>query len=109
MKEFIEKLIGRLEEERKKQQYLFNNVLNNEHQRMIHEYAEQCYLYMTDIVNQLAEEYNNDYCEWKKKTIAEIDLIREPHRMYLFSASDDEWKYCPYCGKKIKVVEPKGE
>ena len=33
MKEFIEKLIARLEEEKKKQQYLFNNVLNNEHQK----------------------------------------------------------------------------
>ena len=33
---------------------------------MIHEYAKQCYLYMTDIVNQLAEEYNNDFCEWKE-------------------------------------------
>lgn len=57
MKEFVEKLIERLGEEKKKQQYLFNNVLNNEYQRMVHAYAEQCYLYMTDIVNQLAEEY----------------------------------------------------
>jgi flagellin-specific chaperone FliS len=56
-------------------------------------------------LKQIAEEYNNDFCEWKKKTIAEIDLIREPHRMYLFKESVDKWEYCPYCGKKIKVVE----
>lgn len=60
MKEFVEKLIERLGEERKKQQYLFNNVLNNEYQRMVHAYAEQCYLYIADIVYQLAEEYKNE-------------------------------------------------
>lgn len=56
-------------------------------------------------IDRLAEEYNNDFCEWKKQTIGSTELIREPHRMYLFKTSDDEWVYCPYCGKKIKVVE----
>lgn len=61
--------------------------------------------------DRLAEEYDNDFCEWKKVVIDSTELIREPHRMYLFKESDDKWEYCPYCGKKIKVVpyQPKGE
>lgn len=39
-----------------------------------------------EIVNQLAEEYNNDFCEWKQE-------------------DEEGFVYCPYCGKKIKVVE----
>lgn len=32
-----------------------------------------------------------------------IKLVREPHRLQLFHI-EEERQYCPYCGKKIKVV-----
>ena len=69
--------------------YDLNNVLN---------WKEDCF----EIVNQLAEEYNNDFCEWKGI-----------HMLGLYNSScqqksivNPSWTYCPYCGKKIKVVEP---
>ena len=53
---------------------------------------------------QLAEEYKNDFCEWKKISVGGITTVKEPHRMKLLNC-DHEQQYCPYCGKKIKVVE----
>ena len=94
MKEFIEKLIGRLEEK----------VVNRTFDESI-KTKNLAYKEAIEIVNQLAGEYKNDFCEWKKVVIDSTELIREPHRMYLFKESDDKWEYCPYCGKKIKVVE----
>lgn len=100
--EFVEKLIGRLEE---KQDEYFHGKSDYE------EGKYNAYDEVAQIVNQLAEEYNNDFCEWKKVVIDSTELIREPHRMYLFKDSDDKWEYCPYCGKKIKVApyQPKGK
>ena len=100
--EFVEKLIGRLEE---KQDEYFHGKSDYE------EGKYNAYDEVAQIVNQLAEEYNNDFCEWEKVVIDSTELIREPHRMDLFKESDDKWEYCPYCGKKIKVApyQPKGE
>ena len=59
------------------------------------------------IVSEVEAEYENDVCEWFKydyRTIAprchdaENPYWRIPENM-------DKLKFCPYCGKKIKVVE----
>ncbi len=63
--------------------------------------------------DSLKDEYNNDFCEWFKydyRTItpkyhdAENPYWRIPDNM-------DKLKFCPYCGKKIKIApyQPKGE
>ncbi len=91
MKEFVEKLIGGLEEY---PTYSFGvSLLNTKEYIKVSDLKE--------IVNQLAEEYNNDFCEWKG-----IDMLG------LYNSSCQQksivnpfWTYCPYCGKKIKVVE----
>ena len=105
MKEFVEKLIGRLEEEKN---IIRNNyflcrgkpAVLNDRMRRIEDSIK--------IVNQLAEEYNNEVCEWK------ITFNKDIHREYKPLCSEDgfidmtgyfDYKYCPYCGKKIKVVE----
>ncbi len=82
MKEFIEKLIGRLEE-----------VSYNRFDLKLSDAIK--------VVNQLAEEYNNDFCEWRKGK-----------GLYLHRTScgaqdsyDDSYRYCPYCGKKVKVIK----
>lgn len=89
MKEFIEKLIGRLEEYLKENEHEPNSG-----------FIEGC----IDIANGLAEEYNNDFCEWKMfKANARLR-----HKNCMFAEDTvDTWKFnfCPYCGKKIKVVE----
>lgn len=87
MKEFVEKLIEEL-------RTIDPQDMMTEDQRNVLNY---CIL----IVNQLAEEYNNDFCELKG-----IDMLG------LYNSSCQQksivnpfWTYCPYCGKKIKVVE----
>ena len=51
---------------------------------------------------ELQEEYNNDFCEWKKKNSNEYvcNAHAEIHDSRVL-----DWRVCPYCGKKIKVVE----
>jgi hypothetical protein len=102
MKEFIDKLISRLEGKRSEVNGLSDIVWNNA--------VKMC----VDEVNQLAEEYNNDFCEW------EIVVDKDIHREYKPLCSENgfieitgyfDYEYCPYCGKKIRVApyQPKGE
>ena len=52
----------------------------------------------------LAEEYNNDFCEWKfmKTVVAYFYSSGCNHKRF----SDlHGFEFCPYCGKKIKVVK----
>ena len=98
--EFVKQLISRLEE-------LYDN-----HRTSAETYKEA----ILKNVNQLAEEYNNDFCEWFKydyRTIApkhhdNIWAISE-NLYWRYGGKDAHIKFCPYCGKKIKVVEAKGE
>ena len=55
-------------------------------------------------VEEIKENNDNDFCEWQEISVCGITVVKEPHRMKLFNC-DEEQKYCPYCGKKIKVVE----
>ena len=88
MKEFIEKLIGRLEEEKQR--------------ALTFSHTESGFRKAISIVNQLAEEYNNDFCEWKKENSNKYvcNAHAEIHDSRVL-----DWCVCPYCGKKIKVVE----
>lgn len=94
MKEFIEKLINRLEE------YRYNtgeSIINLGERKAIYK--------ISNIIDELAEEYSNDFCEWKVDGV----YLMCQHKTELFvSCLEDEkyrYKHCPICGKKIKVVE----
>ena len=78
MKEFVEKLIERLEEK-----------------------AEEC----IEIVNELAEEYNNDFCEWEYDDFEDAWQTSCGTSFSLCDSDKEITHYCPCCGKKIKVVE----
>lgn len=99
MKEFIEKLIGRLEK--------FQEI--SKVKGIYGEY--RAYSNAIQIVNQLAEEYNNDFCEWKFETTGIVwhcngcETYNLPYAMNLRIIADDFECKCPHCGKKIKVVE----
>lgn len=154
MKEFVDKLIERLEEkyiECNKNMNLVKEEDGNESGHIYDENLNRSVAYedAISIVNQLAEEYkqciksscsncevydtekhycpkwcdviketvaeieedfNNNFCEWEKRSAGGIELVREPHRMKLFHI-EEERKFCPYCGKKIKIApyQPKGE
>jgi hypothetical protein len=97
MKEFVEKLIGRLEEESELLLGGFGRVHYSVRAIQVHKVKE--------IVKQLAEEYNNGFCEWKLDGV----YLMCQHKTELFvSCLEDKkyrYKYCPICGKKIKAVE----
>ena len=78
MKEFIDKLISRLEEASR----TMMPVIPTEE--------------AINIVTELAEEYNNDFCEHILGSgVTSCGKIFR---------GDSESGKCPYCGKKIKVV-----
>ena len=108
MKEFIEKLIGRLEEVGKLEISMHGGRCNGK--TLALGYAKGIENSIA-IVNQLAEEYNNDFCEWKFETTGIVwhcngcETYNLPYAMNLRIIADDFECKCPHCGKKIKVVE----
>lgn len=102
MQEFVKKLKEKLEEQ---------------HERCINSYGivggnlpavevKRC----MEIVDQLAEEYNNDFCEWKQEDEEGFSNCRFDYQE-IISDEVSGFVYCPYCGKKIKIApyQPKGE
>ena len=56
-----------------------------------------------EVIDKKAEEHNGGCCDWKKY---ENDIIF-PYKTSCGNSDlyDDSYKFCPYCGKEIKVVE----
>ena len=112
MKEFIEKLIGRLEEEKQTNPCRNTQCKDCKYTNECWE-GEKCYKVGVDnivsIVNQFAEEYNNDFCEWEIYGNRKHAVTGHGQVKYTYEVED--WLVCPYCGKKIKIApyQPKGE
>lgn len=109
MKEFIEKLIGRLEEEATS----YKNDSDKEYGQGAYEQAKEdmiasvCLRRTIQIVSQLAEEYT-DTCEWRlidDEANVYDTACRNPHILIDGSPEDNNYEFCPYCGKRIKVVK----
>lgn len=100
MKEFIEKLIDRLEKEKIiafKTYRAFD--MNTDLGRMFG--IEKS----IKIINELVEEYNNDFCEWQPNKQFNW-FLKSPHEgVGITQEEKGFFKFCPCCGKKIKVVE----
>lgn len=118
MKEFVEKLIGRLEEisvENTCSDCPYKAKCDEVQEHINDETTDLCGATIKalsiEIVNQLAEEYNNDVCEWKFETTGIVwhcngcETYNLPYAMNLRIIADDFECKCPHCGKKIKVVE----
>ena len=121
MKEFIEKLIARLEEQAEQSCMLGDDDV-------WYDGMESGFLGAIEIVNELAEEhkhctlcylqspceyqnenailpselYNGGCCEWRNGTSG-IFKIKTSCRNSI--DVNYGYEFCPYCGKKIKVVE----
>ena len=102
MKEFVEKLISRLKERENHYRCEVEKVKRFSKIRICRELQMRAYETSIKIVNELTEEYNNDVCEW---TEYDYKTIRSPHERDWSIPSMKDFKYCPYCGKKIKVVK----
>lgn len=112
MNEFIEKLINRLEE------YKYSHLLEHNSEECLHCqeneddwncFNRNCLVCVCDrtisIVNELAEEYNNDFCEWQPNKQFNW-FLKSPHEgVGIAQEEKGFFKFCPCCGKKIKVVE----
>lgn len=103
MKEAFKKIKERLEEEIQYQQR--NTDETPAVYKMSHKQARQkmreCYEHAIEIVNQVAKEYENDCCVWKGKRVF------DPYKSSCGQKSivNPYWGHCPYCGKKIVVVD----
>ena len=155
MKEFIEKLIGRLEEHIKYCE-MCHKEFPNAKMSLTYEVQLNAYKNAIEIVNELATEYKNTniitnflqyardnadnydtnegwsladlidlsikfteeyintstdtssgYCEWKpideEKSI--YKSVCKKQSLYDGNPTESMYEFCPYCGKKIKVVE----
>lgn len=100
MQEFVKKLIERLEEWSFEAEIVipgsdgYDDTANRE---II------CTKNAIEIVNQLAKEYNNDFCEWHK--VKNGNAYKCNTHAEIHDSRVLDWCICPYCGKKIKVVE----
>ena len=100
MQEIFEKIVERLRNQRYLNSYEPVNIGWN-----------KALVKAIEIVNQLAEDYNNDFCEWKFETTGIVwhcngcETYNLPYAMNLRIIADDFECKCPHCGKKIKVVE----
>lgn len=56
------------------------------------------------IVNQVASEVGEEVCEWREDMTLSRSAIG--HGKFESLMYVCKWEYCPYCGKKIKIVEP---
>ena len=120
MKQFIDKLIERLEKHVAYNEKMFEMFPNmGEVEKTIYNTQKNSYEETIRIVNQLAEEYNNDFCEWEKGSSGYVGYpayyskccTTNSNGLEMQTHIISDWKFCPYCGKKIKIVpyQPKGE
>lgn len=110
MKEFIDKLIARLEEMRTMELDMIGSYCQSTISKsisIVNELAESYHIhseqeYMRGYSDAKAEEHKGGCCEWKKKNSNEYvcNTHAEIHDSRVL-----DWCICPYCGKKIKVVE----
>jgi hypothetical protein len=93
MKEFVNKLIDRLEE--------LHIIHSNKYAQWNGAIDE-----VIDIVNELAEECKDDCCEWKfTKSVVDSGYFYSSGCNHKRFPDLHSFEFCPYCGKKIKVVE----
>ena len=85
------------------------NVVGLEFIAMIDEIKEQPTAYDVD---KVVEELPDDVCEWEKGSSGYVGYPAYYSKCCTTNSNGLEmqthiiagWKYCPYCGKKIKIV-----
>lgn len=77
-----------------------HSCIDNAYQRGAEDGAKWLKKKAIEIVKQGC--VSDDVCEWMKY---DYKTIRSPHERDWSIPSMKDFKYCPYCSKKIKVVE----
>ena len=52
------------------------------------------------LINEAEAKWEQDCCEWKEQTWN----MYNAHERFTGESILKEWKCCPYCGKRIKIV-----
>jgi rRNA maturation endonuclease Nob1 len=105
MKEYVEKLIERLEEAGK--YHLELSEANKMDVRESHRHKSFAGVYgkAIEIVKYLASEYNNDFCEWKfVKSVSDGGYFYSSGCSHKRFSDLHSFEFCPYCGKEIKII-----
>lgn len=105
MKKFVEKLIGRLEEAGNYHLQLSEENKMDVRESHRHKAFAGVYGNAISIVNELAEEYKGDCCEWEYISSVSHYANIGCKNVERNIKSMRYYTYCPYCGKKIKVLE----
>ena len=59
------------------------------------------------ILRKYEENKTDDVCEWRlcdEEANVYDTICRNPHILIKGTPKENNYEYCPYCGKKIKVV-----
>lgn len=58
-----------------------------------------------DVINTFNESISNteDFCDWVEDD--DNKIMTSPHDKVWYSASMRDFKYCPYCSKKIRIIK----
>lgn len=94
MKEFVGKLIKQLEE-----RIQDNNGWEDDE---FFGGQSNAFEWTISVIKKLEEEYSNDFCEWKIKSWGLFPINTSCENSLDVNYN---YEFCPYCGKKIKVVE----
>lgn len=96
---FVDKVVGELECDRCESCSLFEVCAGSK-------YCEKCHEKIIEIVKQSG--VSDDVCEWRlcdEEANVYDTSCRNPHILIEGTPKENNYEYCPYCGKKIKVVE----
>ena len=72
----------------------------------VYEVQQNAWKNALDMVNEAEAKWEEDCCEWKKYKDKRINYKNCKWRNEdIDEYSVEQFEFCPYCGKKIKVVE----
>ena len=105
MNKAFEQIIEKLEEEK---MFYFLTIANTGDEKLDYTYEKvgNALDKAIEIVKQGG--VSDDVCEWRlcdEEANVYDTSCRNPHILIEGTPKENNYKYCPYCGKKIKVVE----
>ena len=111
MQEVFEKIIEKLEE----RTYFLSDCMkygNKDAEQQNKSYSTMMMYEVADLVDDLIEivkqgGVSDDVCEWRlcdEEANVYDTSCRNPHILIEGTPKENNYEYCPYCGKKIKIV-----
>lgn len=71
----------------------------------LEEQKSKTWLDAKSLVNEAEAKWEAECCEWKQTGLSEPPRYFEAHDLMAYELDICLWKYCPICGKPIKISE----